>query len=282
MSRLFGPRNRRRGPGTGPVAAAPRALLRWAPPALVLAAAVAAWPTVGAALRRHPYFAVSEVLVVGQARLAPDRVRSMAGIEPGMSIWDVDCVQAEARLHAEPWIRAATVRRQLPHRVTIQLREERPVAILAAADPVPSLYYVSAHGRIFARLDDTDARDFPYLTGLHEADLVAGDAFGVRAVRHALGLLHLLARGSADLGVVSEVHVDRSRGLTLLPVHPTVPIELGWGRFEAKLGRLPAVLALWAGREDEVGGVSLAFDDEVIVRRRPPATPPRGRRPTRT
>jgi hypothetical protein len=90
-------------------------------------------------------------------------------------------------------------------------------------------------------------------------------------VRRALNLLRLLEHRPSGLGLVSEVHLDRRRGLTLLPTRPTVPIELGWGDFETKLGRLPTVLGLWAGRESEIAGVSLLFDDAVIVRTRPQA-----------
>jgi len=55
-----------------------------------------------------------------------------------------------------------------------------------------------------------------------------------------------------------------------MPVRPAVPIELGWTGFAEKLGRVPRVLALWAGREGEIAVVSLLFDDEVIVRTRAP------------
>jgi hypothetical protein len=62
-----------------------------------------------------------------------------------------------------------------------------------------------------------------------------------------------------------------------MPVRPAVPIELGWAGFEAKLARLPRVLALWAGRETEIASLDLLFDDEVIVRTRAARTgaPPR-------
>ena len=59
-------------------------------------------------------------------------------------------------------------------------------------------------------------------------------------------------------------------------VHPSVPIELGWSDFAAKLAHLPRVLALWAGRETEIAAVNLCFDDEVIVRTRAPKAPVRG------
>jgi cell division protein FtsQ len=243
---------------------------------LALAGAIWGWPLVRDAARRHPYFALHEVVVRGRRRLPAARIRAAAGIVPGMSIWDVDCGRAESRLRDEPWVRSARVRRELPHRVVIQVREERPVAILATGESPRTLYYVGAHGHIFAPVAAGDPRDFPYFTGLGAADLGGGAVIGPRAVRRALALMRLLARDGKGLGTISEIHIDPTRGLTVLPVRPALAIEVGWGDFEAKLGRLPPVLAMWAGREANIASVSLLFDDEVVVRTRAsrPARPP--------
>ena len=264
VARLVLPRrNRRRGTGPG-LGALGRALSVALPGALAIGLALVAWPYVGDAAARHPYFAVREVEVVvrGHHRLPADEVRAAAGIAPGTSIWEVDAAAAEARLAGHRWIRAARVRRELPHRVVIEVREERPLAIVALEDGKGE-YYVSPHGHLFAPVEASDARDFPYLTGLARADLKDGERFGPRALHRALALV----RQSGGLAV-SEVHVDRVWGLTLLPVRPSVPIELGWSGFAAKLARLPRVLTLWAGREGEIVAVNLRFDDEVIVRTR--------------
>jgi len=265
VTRLLGSRNRRRSPRLG---AAVRATLGAGLPAAAVAVLLfAGWPYLHEAVRRHPYFAVREVVVREQHRLPADHVRRVAGIEPGMSIWDVDTRAAEARLRAHPWIRAARVRRELPHRVTMQVREQRPVAILAMEDDKVE-YYVAAHGRIFTRVASEEARDLPYLTGLAAGDLREGESFGPRALRRALALVRLAGRAGAGVAAVSEVHVDRARGLTLMPVRPAVPIELGWTGFEEKLARVPRVMTLWAGRESEIASLDLLFDDEVIVRTR--------------
>ncbi|HZP40824.1 MAG TPA: FtsQ-type POTRA domain-containing protein [Candidatus Binatia bacterium] len=237
-------------------------------------AAALAWPAVRDAARRHPYFAVREVVVANHRHLSAEAIRAVAGVVPGMSIWDVDEEAVVARLRREPWVRAARVRRELPHRVVLQVHEFRPVAILATADPEPALYYVAAHGRVFARVEPGDPRDFPYVTGLGAADLDGHAALAPRALRRALLLAHLIDRlhlvGPDGPAAVSEIHVDPVRGLTVLPTRPAVPFELGWGGFEQKLARLPEVMAYWTGREAEIAGVSLVFDDEVIVRTRPP------------
>jgi cell division protein FtsQ len=239
---------------------------------LAVAGAWAAWPFVTSAVHGHPYFALREVIIRGQRRVSDDRIRKLAGIEPGMSVWSVDAGAAEDRLRAEPWLRSAVVRRDLPHRVVIQVREHRPVAILAPEDRKGALYYVAGHGSIFAAVSPKDAADFPCLSGLRAADLEAGDPLGARAVRRALTLLRATTR-TPGLGAISEIVVDRNRGLTLLPVRPAVPIEVGWNGFPTKLARLAPVLAQWTGRETEIAGVSLLFDDEVIVSTRNPRRP---------
>ena len=259
VARLLGPRrNRRRGSGPGRDALGRAFFI-----ALAGGLAIGVGPFVRDLARRHPYFALQEVVVRDHHRLPADEIRAAAGVAPGMSIWDVDTAAAEARLAAHRWVRSARVRRELPRRVVIEVREERPLAIVALEDGKDE-YYVSPHGRLFAPVGTNDARDFPYLTGLTRADLKDGERFAPRALHRALALV----RQSGGL-TVSEVHLDRARGLTLLPVRPSVPIELGWSGFAAKLARLPRVLTLWAGRESEIAAVNFQFDDEVIVRTHP-------------
>jgi hypothetical protein len=179
------------------------------------------------------------------------------------------------RLATNGWVRSATVRRQLPDRVVLHVREHRPVAILAVADERPGLYYLAANGRIFAPVGRGDARDLPFVTGLARKDVAGGDAFGPRAVRRALALLRQAAR-YPQVGTVSELHVDRESGLTLMPTRPALPIEMGWAGHDAKLARVAEVLPLWAGREGELRSVSCAFEDQVVLRTRAARTPVAG------
>jgi len=266
VARVLGPRNRRRPPARVRVAPTARQLARLAAGVACAGVVLAAGPAVVRRFQHHPYFAVREVVVHGTRRLPPDAVRRIAGVEPGISVWDVDHRVAEGRLLEDPWVRWANVRRQLPHRVVIRVREERPAAILAMDGTAkePSLWYVAAPARVVAPVGEGDQRDFPYLTGLTREDVDGGAAFGPQAIRQALRLV----RAAARRGPVSEVHVDRRRGLTLLPVEPAVPVEIGWGRYAEKLARLPPVLAQWTGRETDLAGISVLFRDEVIVRTR--------------
>jgi hypothetical protein len=275
VSRLLRPRNRRRGPRER-ARAWRLAAAGTAAGALVLAVSLAV-PAVLAAIRRHPYFAVRDVPVAGAVRLDADTVRTAAGVVPGMSIWDVDPAAVVARLETHPWIRWARVRRDLPRRVTLDVREHRPVAVLALEDG--GLWYVAAHGRIVAPVVPGDPRDYPFITGLRAVDLRGDDTAGPRALRRALELLRA-AGHDARLAPVSEIAVHPGRGLTLALLRPAVPIDVGVGRFAAQLARLPEVLALWTGREGEMAGVDLGFADQIIVRTRTAEAAPRARRAT--
>jgi cell division septal protein FtsQ len=243
-----------------------RRALRWVLSGVAAAVlVVVGLPWARGVAREHPYFAVHEVVVRHRGTLLPDEVRATAGVTVGTSIWDVDVEAVETRLLTHGWVRSAIVRRSLPNRVVIDVRAHRPVAILAVADEAPGLYYVAANGRIFTRVAPSDRPDLPLVTGLGRKDLGGGGAFGPRAVRRALALLRRAA-AVPEVGAVSEVHVDREQGLTLMPMRAALPIELGWGTYDAKLARLAEVLPKWAGREAEMRNVSCVFPDEVIVR----------------
>jgi cell division protein FtsQ len=224
------------------------------------------WPAVESRVRTHPYFALDEVVVERRGHVTADAIRRQAGVRPGMSIWDVDAQAIEARLHDLPWIRTARVRRELPDRLVIRVREYRPLAIVRVPDGEQPLYYVAADARIFAPVDQRDGRDLPYVSGLRRADLEGGAGGG--AIRAALSALAAAAAHAEALGAVSEVHVDPTRGVTIMPTRPAVPIHLGHGSFEVKLARAAEILPRWADRGHEMRSVSCEFDEQVIVRLR--------------
>jgi len=232
--------------------------------ALVLGVGV---PWVAEVAGHHPFFAVREVALRHRGELEPEAVRALAGVDVGSSIWDVDVDVVQTRLLTNGWIRQAAVRRELPDRVVLHVRENRPVAILAVADEAPGLYYLAANGRIFAPVAAGDPRDMPFVTGLTRKDLAGDGAFGPRAVRRALALMRHAERQPA-VGKVSELHVDRELGLTLMPIKPALPITIGWGEYDLKLARVAEVLPFWAGREGDVRDVSCLFEDDVVVRTR--------------
>src|SRR5262249_58464603 len=133
-----------------------------------------------------------------------------------------------ARVAASPWVRAVTARRDLPSRVVIRVRQHRPAAIVALADPGGGLFYAVRPGRLVARVGADDSTDLPYVTGLADPTLAYGGT-SVGLAR-ALRLLRVARRATPEIGAVSEIHVYGERGLTPLPPRPQAPSALRWSR----------------------------------------------------
>lgn len=269
MTRAFG-RNRRRkaGPDRHAIALAAWRVARVVVPVVVV---LVGWPAVRARVHAHPYFALDEIVVQRRGHVTAEMIQRSSGLQPGMSIWDVDPDAVAARLRELPWVRTVRVRRELPDRVVIRVREYRPLAIVRVAEADHPLYYVAADGRIFAPVDGRDGRDLPYVSGLARGDLEGPHGRGAEAMREALAALAAAAPYAPMLGTVSEVHVDLRDGVTIMPTRPPLPIRLGHGAFEAKLMRVAEILPRWLDRHAEVQSVSCEFEDQVIVRLRRPA-----------
>jgi len=276
------PKNRRRAARDAGRAEAWLLLARRGIPILIAVALVSgAWPLVRARAIHHPYFAVTAVVVHSRGHLDHEALRTLAGVQRGASIWEVDPRAVEARVAASPWVRSVTARRDLPSRVVIRVRQHRPAAIVALADPGGGLFYAVRPGRLVARVSPDDSTDLPYVTGLADPTLTSGGTS--LGLARALRLLRVARRATPEIGSMSEIHVDGERGLTLLPTRPQVPIAIGWSGFERKVARARQVLARWKGREREIAQLSCLFRDQVIVRARAVADPPRGgKAPART
>ena len=85
-----------------------------------------------------PYFNLQHVEVTGNRRLSRDEVIEASELERGINLLTVNLPNIAQKLKKHPWIRSASVYRQFPGRVMIEIEERTPRAILAAE----KLYYV--------------------------------------------------------------------------------------------------------------------------------------------
>jgi cell division protein FtsQ len=210
--------------------------------------------------KSHPYFRVTTVSVEGNRRLARAEILQWAGVSEGMSIWDVAPNLVRVRLQSHPWIERVRVQRVVPGQVLITVKERRPVAIALLSE----LNYVDRSGQILGPLQDDDSRNFPIITGL---DGGTDQGFTSVALHRALQFLRWCERLHC-CETLSEVHVDRSRGVTVFPLRPPVAVALGWGSWRCKLARLARVLAAWEGQLNRVAMVDVSFRNSVVVKLR--------------
>ena len=184
----------------------------------------------------------------------------MGGRQRASSIWDAAPDLVRVRLQSHPWVRRVSVQREFPNRLKIGIDERRPVAIVR----LDELNYVDRSGRILGPLRDGDSRDFPLITGLEEAE---PSGFTPIGVHRALRLLRLCERLNC-VDAISEVHVDRNRGITVFPLRTAVAVVLGWGSWREKLARSARVFAAWEGQVERLAAVDVSFRDMVVVKLR--------------
>lgn len=210
-------------------------------------------------------FRVREVTFRGLVNARPAVLVAEAGLGRRRSIFD-DLEAVEARLARDPLVRSARVRRELPGRLVVDVREREPVAYWSEG----SLWPVDAEGRVLPLAPAYHGWDLPILMGseaggaLHEGRVVDAEARALlRLVLGARDRVPEVARriSVAQLGPGGDVLLHLMEGAG----------EVGKVRLRletplAKLGLLPHVL-----RDLEAKGLGfevldLSYADQIVVR----------------
>ena len=80
---------------------------------------------------------IGDILVAGRQRTNPVEISQILEPYYGQNTLSVDISAIQQRLQSLPWVREATVSRQLPDRLTTRLAEHRPVALWQPTTLVP-------------------------------------------------------------------------------------------------------------------------------------------------
>lgn len=165
---------------------------------------------------------VRVVEVHGNRFLSEGEVRELLGPADGANILTLDIDDLKRRLRASPWLEDARVRRTLPDRLQVEVREREPLALAE----VGRLYLMDAAGDLIdlyaAR---TSAFDLPIVRGLAGLD---EQQRRDRAARVA-ALLHELEELQAE---VSEVEVEPSGDLRVVLRRGGEVLRLGEGPYK--------------------------------------------------
>jgi len=209
----------------------------------------------------NAYFSVREIQVRVGERVSGNEIIAIAGLRQGMNIWKVDPAAIEKKIAKHPWVRRVLVRREFPRRITIDVDERTPKAIVA----VRKLYYVDADGVLFKEVIAGDNMGFPMLTGLSAEELMAPDPSMRKRLQEAVRLGELMGRQAHSL---SEIHFDAPDKLVVYTTGKPVALRMGWGDWEAKIARLEQLLTLWKGNEERLASLDMSYRDQIVARLR--------------
>ncbi|MEM6733223.1 MAG: FtsQ-type POTRA domain-containing protein [Myxococcota bacterium] len=163
-----------------------------------------AWTAVAASDR----LSVRTIDVVGAKRSERAALFAHAGIRIGQPILEVDLDGASQAMRRHPWVAEATVTRAFPDRLTLNVIEHTPAALVT----LEGLYLVNRDGEVFKRWSAGDPRDFPVITGFARDAITKAPALTELRLQVAIALFEELEGWSDTLGRVDEVHWDEALG----------------------------------------------------------------------
>lgn len=190
----------------------------------------------------NDYFAINYIDVEGLDLLDEEELLRASEAIAGEHLFNIRPERLEAVIATLPFVADVQVQRRFPDRLYIQITEFEPAAILVDQ----GLWLVDANGRVFLSLEDGASHahlwDLPMITGLTRADLEQGP--GALELEEAL-LVHNLYEelGLMDQQEISEIHVDKTLGISLVLGSTGTEVRLGRGRWRERLERLAVVQA---------------------------------------
>jgi cell division septal protein FtsQ len=206
--------------------------------------------------------------VSGKETLLVEEILEWADIEVGMSMFEIDEQLAARRLEEHPWIRNASVVKQMPDRVIVEVTE-RELSAMVYSD---QLWHVDSDGTIFEKHQPSLPIDQVIITGIDD-DLMTGDQELLRTeLCKIIQILDEYERmGLSSIAPVTSVHREHGGGIVLYVGDDAREVRLGQGHTRKKLKRLREVLGELRKEKldwDYIMVDSRNFPERVVVKLR--------------
>jgi len=188
-------------------------------------------------------FTARKIEVAGIRRLNREQVLDIADIGKDTNILSVNLTTTRKRLLAEPWIAEATVSRDIPSGLRLNITEEQPLAFLEMEDGQGFL--INAEGRVFKRQGPEGTDGLPRVKGLSHADLPVDNQPATEAFESVMRLLNLAKKSDGPLSLPSirRIQVDREIGITVAVNGADRAVKLGFGQYRQKRSILEKIMA---------------------------------------
>ncbi len=209
---------------------------------------------------RSPYFRVRDVEVRGTTRISSAQVMKLIGWPKPQSIFEIPMRQIEAALNRNPWVERALARRKFPDRLIVDVTERKPRAVVH----LEHLFYVDQEGVVFKRVTKGDGLNFPIVTGLKEDEVTGPE--GRELLARALELQTLLEKEPRFRSIVSEIHVSKRLGFSVITMGKTREIRFGFDNFPLKMGSLNKLFDQLDRQRLQARFIDLSFRNIVVVR----------------
>ena len=174
-----------------------------------------------AVLVYSPLFTFQQLVVHGNVHLDENELCEIARIHYGQRLFELKTDEMTTNLLRDLRIESAVVRRQLPHKIEMDIVERIPVATVAC-----DYGYLDfdRQGKVIASYRSLKGADIPIITGVKLRDLYIGDDNNDPQIAQAISFLPRI--DPADIGEISEVSL-RNPDAVVAYTKTALPIRLG-------------------------------------------------------
>ena len=229
-----------------------------------------------------PAYNVAEIQIKGAKKISPEEIKRKAAWCLGKNIFSLKLEKVKENLLVEERLKQVEVSRMLPHTITIQLVEKRPVLWINLRAILPGkenygFFGLSEDQEIIPLDKDDLSHDLPIVSGVD-----SGERHGISGkllepyrkyeslkVRKALDFYDMLEKNDPDaLKLLAEINTSDASNLILYLLPFGNKVLMGSGDYHQKWNRLKTIL----GAEDDLEKlttVDLRFDDQAVLTRSP-------------
>ncbi len=133
-------------------------------------------------------FYVKEIEVTGCNHLNPDYIRALSGISTETRFFGVNGGEVEKALKSEFWVESVTIKRKLPLKLILQVKERTP---WASVTMIGRLFSVDSSGIVLEELPAPDPA-LPMILGLSSRPVTPGDSVDDEIFATCRGVLQSL------------------------------------------------------------------------------------------
>ena len=188
----------------------------------------------------NPVFATKTVNITGNMRLQRDEVLELTGVHPGDNSLAVSIAGMEKSISQSPWIEEVSVKRVLPDRFDIRLRERTPWFWIQHGD---HLYYADELGRPIAPVESANFVSLPALEIVDGAEELLPNM-----KKYVAGL-----QGNAipvDYAAISWIRLSPGKGVEVYVESRDIHLSMAPDDWNGNLHRLGVVLGDLARRNE--------------------------------
>lgn len=211
------------------------------------------------AFMHSSYFAVTDVKIEGIKYLTERQVLELCEIEKGTNIFSLNYKNLTKRLRTNCWVEEVEIKRRLPGKVIIRIKEREPLATLIIAQK-----FINVDKQGVALSNDVFCQDnLPLITGVsYQGKVIPGRQITGNNLKQVLNSCSLLGEGI--LSKISEINLQQKDNLLIYMIDG-LEIRLGgYVDLEKKMKILIPLLQDSQMKNSAIEYVDMRFDRPVI------------------